>query len=102
MTLAKERAALITEFLDADEERAIKMVALRPNEAVRKINALGYDFSEDEFIQYAKSVRTMSESGELDLEALDDVAGGNTTNLSAALVPGSCVIVGEMLSTRVW
>lgn len=96
MVLTMERAGIITELLNADTERAEKLVSLDPSEAVKQINALGYDFSAEELNEYGEALRTAAarESGELELDALDDVAGG----VIGSIIIGVCALI----ASRVW
>lgn len=72
-----ERTEILTGLLTSDEGRAKRLLALEPDEAMRQINDLGYDFTQDEIIEYGKALKAATEKcGELDLDALDEVAGG--------------------------
>lgn len=79
MTLTAERANKLSAFLQADPARAESLAALDPSEAVVQINANGFDFTEAELNEYGDAVRTAAAkaNGELDVDALDDVAGGS-------------------------
>ncbi|MCL1917596.1 MAG: hypothetical protein FWG14_04690 [Peptococcaceae bacterium] len=76
MALTQERAELLTEILTADEERAKNLLALDAKEALTQINALGNDFTLDELSEFGKAMDAIFQQGELDADALDDVAGG--------------------------
>ena len=72
--LTQARANVLTEILSADEARTQTLLSLEPHEAVKQINALGNDFTVDELCEYGQALQAAK--GELDAEALDDVAGG--------------------------
>jgi len=78
--LTQERAAVLTKILEADEARTQTFLSLEPEEAVKQINALGNDFTVDELCEYGEAlqahVAALNEKGELDADALDNVAGG--------------------------
>jgi len=74
--LTQERGERLTEFLKADEERAIKLLETVPEEAVKQINALGNDFTVDELLEYGSALKAEFGNAELSVDDLDDVAGG--------------------------
>ncbi|MCL1918663.1 MAG: class IIb bacteriocin, lactobin A/cerein 7B family [Peptococcaceae bacterium] len=77
MTLTEERAAILSELLTADTERGSILLTLEPAEALAQINALGNDFTLEEINEYGEVMKAVLESqGELDDDALDNVAGG--------------------------
>jgi len=78
MALTKERASTITNFLESDLERAKKLFDLGPDAALKEINAAGNDFTIEEIKGYGEAAKKASVQGELDADALDDVAGGIT------------------------
>ena len=91
--LTQERANVLTEILNADEARAKSLLTLEPTEAAAQINVLGNDFTADELIAYGESLKTNGSQGELDAEALDNVAGGSFT---------AAAIAGAFLIGRAW
>ena len=93
--LSKERANAIAQFLSADEERASKLVALEPSDALAQINALGNDFTLEEINAYADAVRSAATQGELDSESLDSVSGGS-------ILVAAATIVAAMIVSRAW
>ena len=84
MVLTRERADAITRILNADEERAIKLLSLEPEGALAQINALGNDFTTDELIAYGDALKVATAQGELNADALDGVAGGSLTLAAGA------------------
>lgn len=80
MVLTNERAEKLANYLAADADRAKKLVDLPVDEAVKAINADGFDFSADELKDFGEVMQKVSsavgENGELDEDALGNVAGG--------------------------
>ena len=77
MALTQERAELLTKILTTDAERTRTLLALDAKEALTQINALGNDFTLEELSGYGEVMDAIiSGQGELDANALDDVAGG--------------------------
>lgn len=78
--LTQERAEKLSGILTADVERAQALLKLEASEALSQINALGNDFTLDELRDYGKALEAATaqegEFGELDANALDNVAGG--------------------------
>ena len=99
MTLTQERANVLTEFLNADEERTKDLFALEANEAQVQINALGNDFTLDEIIEYGEAVKKLTAQGELDADALDNVAGGF---LTTSMLFSAGMALGGAAVSRVW
>ena len=87
MALTKERVSILNEFLSADKERTEKLASFTPSEAVAQINAYGHDFTETEIVEYGEAIRTVAaSSGELDLDALDEVAGGSISTIVDGII----------------
>ncbi|MCL1918515.1 MAG: hypothetical protein FWG14_09395 [Peptococcaceae bacterium] len=78
MALTQERAEILTGILTADEERTKNLFALSMTEALIQINALGNDFTLEEFDEYNEVLKKCATTpqDELDAEALDDASGG--------------------------
>jgi hypothetical protein len=76
--ITRERAEILTNFLNSDHGRAKELLMLEPIEALARINDFGYDFTLDEIKAYGKTLDAESshEMGEMDIDALDAVAGG--------------------------
>ena len=77
--MTQERLNAIAEVLNADADRAKKLVEMEPAAAAEALKAEGYDFTADELIEFGETVAKSQESGELDEGKLDDVAGGVIT-----------------------
>jgi hypothetical protein len=91
MTLTEERAKVLTEFLNAEEGLAKRLLLLEPNEALEEINAFGNDFSLEELNEYGDALKGAFAKGELDDELLDQVSGGA---LPAVIIFGVGVVSG--------
>lgn len=93
--LTNERVELLGKFLTDDKERAIKLVAMAPEEAVAQINAAGYDFTVAEIEEFGKNLKKFAgQQGELNEEDLNDVSGGIVISATAAGVYLNCVVLG--------
>lgn len=79
MILTEERAKALVDYLSADEERMNKVAELTPAEAMKVINADGFDYTVEEIEEFGKEIQlavAKSGEGELDADSLDDVSGG--------------------------
>ena len=87
-----ERVQKLTDYLISDKERMLKLFELDAEEAVAQINAEGYDFTVEELKAFAEAIESMSKKneGELDVDDLENVAGGV---LTCATVTCVCAIV---------
>ena len=85
--LTKERAEILNNYLSADAAKAEALLNLEPEEALAQINAAGFDYTIEELMDFAKALKLAKADGELDVEDLDDVAGGLG-------LPGACLCVG--------
>lgn len=105
MAITIERAEQITGFLTADTDRARQLVAMEPAEAVKAINAQGYDFTEEEIKEYGEALKLAATQGELSEENLDEVAGGVGPLAVAGAIGiafGVGVLVGGLEKAKVW
>lgn len=84
--LTEERAKLLSEILISDKDRAKKLLGLGAPEAMRKINALGNDFTLEEIKEYGKALVSASEVND---EALESVAGGASADMAGDAIPAS-------------
>ena len=96
MKLTSERTEMLGKYLQENVERAKTLVELEPAEALKKINADGYDFSIEEIIEFGENLRNASASDELTEENLSKVAGG-VIGAAAAAVYLTCVSIGVTL-----
>lgn len=99
--LTNERAELIANYLTSDKERGRHLLTLEPEEAVSKMNADGNDFTVEEIIEFGKQLQIVStQDEELDVEDLDNVAGGSITLgglLGAAFVVKVAYDIGKAI-----
>lgn len=91
--LTNERAELLAKYLTDDKERAKALLELTPEDAAAKINADGFDFSVEEVKEFGVQLQTISQAmnadGELNIEDLDNVAGGLVVSTGVA-----CALIG--------
>lgn len=94
MVLTESRAKLLADYLNADAERAQKLAELTPEAALTHVNADGNDFTIEEMREFAQEIQSLalaqSNQGELDENALCDVAGG--VGLAAAAAKGAIAV----------
>ena len=99
--MTNERITQITNALMADEAGVKALFELAPADAAKDLVQKGYDFTEEELVEYGKILdqekKSAESSAELAEEALDDVAGGG---LIAAGVAG--VLVGYWIYGQKW
>ena len=74
--MTQERVNAIAAVLNADEDRAKKLVEMEPAAAAEALKAEGYDFTADELAEFGDILSKANQSGELDADQLDEVAGG--------------------------
>ena len=94
--MTQERINAIAEVLNADEERAKKLIDMEPADAAEALKAEGYDFTADELIEFGEIVAKANQAGELDESKLDNVAGG----VIAAGVAIAAGLAGYWLARR--
>lgn len=89
--LTRERAQVLADYLNADTERSKKLLEMSPEVALAGMNADGNDFTLDEILEFGKQLQaTAAQTGELDENALSNVAGG----LVVEGVMISCIALG--------
>lgn len=96
--LTNERAELIAKYLTADADRANKLLDLPVEEAVAQMNADGNDFTAEEVKEFGVQLQAAAAQqggvdGELDADALDNVAGGVVIS-GAVLTAGVTLFLG--------
>ena len=77
--MTEERAKALTEYLSKDADRTEQLFDMNIEDAVKEINADGYDFTAEELSEFADAMVKISDkkdSGELSDEELEDVSGG--------------------------
>ena len=77
--LTQERANVLTKYLEEDINRTKVLFDLAAEDAAKKINESGYDFTPDELLEYGKALESAATKEELDAEDLEQVAGGLVT-----------------------
>ncbi len=86
--MTQERIEKIAEVLNENESRAKKLIEMDPVAAAEQLKAEGYDFTSDELIEFGEFIaKVKEETGELDVENLENVAGG-------VVVAGAVVAAG--------
>lgn len=89
--MTQERADILSAYLEADTERAKKLLGLDPDIALGEINAAGYDFTVDELQEYCvafKAAVIQNQNGELSPEELSEVSGGLVLTVGLAIKVG--------------
>ncbi len=76
MTLTEERGKKLMDYFEADPKRAQELLDLPVEEALEKMNADGNDFTKEELEAFDAVLTYEPENGELEVEELDEVAGG--------------------------
>ena len=74
MTLTQDRAAMISEVLNANPQQAQELLVMEPSDAAAKMEGLGHDFTVEELQEYGNNIR--SASGSVNDDALEGVSGG--------------------------
>lgn len=89
--MEQERMEALSKLLLEDEERARELLAMKAEDALARINALGHDFTVEELGAYAEAqAQAALPEGELEAEDLENVAGGlriMMTPLGTGLLP---------------
>jgi len=94
--LTQERANSITEFLNADPNRAKELFELGAKDAATRINSFGHDFSEEEIVDYGVA---LLEAKKLSDSTLEGVAGGaNGGNLGEDVAPVVVVVAAPKVA----
>lgn len=84
--LTQERADMISKFLADNQERAEKLFEQEPAEALKALNAAGYDFTEEELKEYGEALKLAVTRGELKEDDLDSVSGGAVITVSVGVM----------------
>ena len=91
MSITKERIMKLTEFLNADEERASKLSSLEASVAVEQINSHGHDFTVTELQAYGD---ILSNVIQLEDNVLEGVAGGVNKSMDD-FIPLTSIVAGS-------
>ncbi len=92
--LTEERGKKLADYLSSDTDRANRLLALSPEEALKIINADGYDFTEAELIEFGDILASVSDKKELSEDELSDVAGGLGVVATYAIAIGIATACG--------
>lgn len=84
--MTKERAEILTNLLTADADKAKKLLALDPNDALKEINSNGFDFTIEELNDYCDAFKEAVTKDELNADELENISGGIV--LTAGMVWG--------------
>lgn len=78
MAITKEKFEILANYMGEDDTRAKALTSVSAEEACRRINADGFDFTADELLAFAEIVEKASDvkQGELNESDLDNVSGG--------------------------
>lgn len=99
--LTQERADKLTQYLEEDTNRTKMLFELEAEDAARKINADGYDFTAEELLDYGKALQAAASKEELDVEDLEQVAGGVVTvSIGIMIACGAGGAVVGFLATK--
>ncbi len=92
MVLTSERAEKLANYFVADANKAKELMDLPADEALKVINADGFDFTVEELRDFSEELKRIAEmansDGELSVDTLDNVAGGVVVSgaVAAALI----------------
>lgn len=107
MMLTQEKANTLSDYLAADQERALKLLSMDADEAMTAINSDGYNFTLDELNEYCAALKTAvskANDEELSEDELADVAGGIVVTAGLVLGLAGCfaggVVVGGAIGAR--
>ena len=95
MILTDEKSEIIASYLIDDPERAQKLYQMTAEEAASEINAAGGDVTAGEIAEFGRQLSVVSngggsKDGELDISAIENVAGGGLS-----LSKGIIKIIGK-------
>ncbi|MBE6813654.1 MAG: hypothetical protein E7523_12355 [Ruminococcaceae bacterium] len=77
MVITNERIELLANTLMKDADFANEIVEMEAEDAVKALNAKGFDFTAEELAAFAEDLCAfLAENDQLDESALDDVTGG--------------------------
>lgn len=95
--MTKERIDAISQALVEDEKQIPVLFEMEPEEAAKKLNEKGYDFTKDELMAYAEILEqeAKEKNGEIEESALEGVAGGSLVGVALGIA------VGYWLGSRV-
>ena len=98
MSLTSDRANNLANYLMSNPELSKELLESTPEEALKRINAAGHDFTLEEILQFGQQLRE-AVSGELSEDSLEEVAGGG---LGGTFVAGFLVGVAIGCAVITW
>ena len=87
----------ISRVLMENESEIPALMAMEPAAAAEKLTALGCECTAEELVAYSAALNEVKISGELDEDALDNVAGGA---IVTTFLLGVCA--GYLIYNKVW
>lgn len=84
--LTQEKANALAEYLNADEDRAKKVVEMGAADAVEALKKDGLEFTAEELAEFAEAVEKAQKTGELGEAELEGVSGGVMTLIPIFLI----------------
>lgn len=101
MTMTIERTQALADYLMTDKEKTQRIVELSPEEAVKAINADGYDYTVEEIEEFGLGLRAAYEEqkDEFSDSELESVSGGVV--LSTVAIYAACAAGGVGLGVCV-
>lgn len=102
--MTKERIQAIAEVLENDDLRR-ELLAMEPANAAEELKKNGYDFTAEELIEFGTLVAEATNTGELNAEDLDAVAGGAVTIITLLGVTFATKVaydLGKAVASRAW
>lgn len=105
MALTNERAEMLINYINENQEERLELFELDANEAIEKINADGLDVTTEEFEEFAEAIEQAiaNSSEEMDENSLDDVSGGvylGIHRLDKSYFTPQMKYISELLVTR--
>lgn len=94
MVITSDRVEILSKVILDENEKSVNLLELSPKEAVERLNALGYDYTTDELIEYGELVKAVSKNGELNANDLTSVSGGMGVFLTCAAAAGIAMVAG--------
>lgn len=100
--LTQERADIISQYLADDQDRAKALLDMEPAQALKEINSAGYDFTEEELIEYCNALKLAIAGDELKPDELDTVAGGVVVSVGVMVACGVAGFAVGFACSKKW
>lgn len=100
--LTQERADVISKYLADDHDRAKALLDMEPAQALTEINSAGYDFTEEELIEYCNALKLAISGDELNPDELDAVSGGVAIGLGVMIACGVAGFAAGFVCAKKW